>query len=407
MPYRDLAHNEISTAIVGGKLPSVKDIGKDWLRDCSILKGSILSCWDAVPQSRLSMKDIHQTLESRLNKRWAVHKLGIPQAVVSPDGALLACKPSTAPVIVVSDVASARVANELVIGSDSGVVLDMAFSPSTVGRPLLAVQFTQARQGIQLWDVQSQTRMVHLLVSPGMPGTFECLTWSPDGAYVIAGVRDHAWVLVWDVAYALETEQTTLRGRQTYRTVLEPSDQGTIKKLRFSPDSEVLVVLGTIHITTKIWEQEGSSLLFAPPRGELRIPEPETAVAYGISPDARHAAVGANTGLVRIWNVEGQGKFPLIWEIQACVPGAVRELTFSGDSRSVATLSLTDGCLRIWDITSKSQRKNVLKITGGPYWADDKIGSVLWLPDGTNRNIVVGLSNGIMQVVHLVEETDV
>ena len=327
---------------------------------------------------------------ARLGKGAIVY--GDRTVAFSPDGRCLAVASDIG--VWLYEVATARV---LALLPAEGRVLSMALSP--VGTTLAS---GLANGGIELWEVETGTRIATLEGREGYRGRITSVVFSPDGATLAAGAAD-GLVRLWDVA--AREGIATLEG-----------DENGITSMAFCPDGATLAS-GASGRPIKLWDLssreevatlEGptggvQSVVFSPDGATLASGEGETVKLWDVSsrrmiatlqghgrsvfsvvfsPDGATLASGSWDGMVKLWDVPAQEE---IATLEGHTDG-VGSLAISADGTTLASAS-RDGSVRLWDL---SARREIATLEG--HWG--AVGSVAFSPDG----VILASGSGDMTV---------
>jgi glucose/arabinose dehydrogenase len=209
----------------------------------------------------------------------------------------------------------------------AGAVFGSAFSPD--GRLLAA---GGANGLVTLWDVSgaAPVEVAHLKASASVLA----VQFSPDGAYVVAGLMDYS-AQAWPIAYAVTS---TL---QVGQVIDLAGHTASVSSVAFSPDGTLLVT-GSVDGTLKWWDLairsqvRASSLLYT-----------GSVVSVVFSPDGQLLIYGGTTPEIFVWSLAQK-------KVVAKLTGAGqagRSLAFSADGRWLAAGSY-DGTVRLWQRAS-------------------------------------------------------
>ena len=265
---------------------------------------------------------------------------------LSPDGRCLAV--ASAIGVWLYEVATAR---GLALLPTEGAVLAMALSP---GGTTLASGLDNG--GIELWEVETATRIATLEGREGYRGWVTSVVFSPDGATLAAGAAD-GMVSLWDVA--ARERIATLEG-----------DGHWINSLVFSPDGATLAAGAQGRSSIRLWDvsaREESDTL----EGDGCV----TSVVF--SPDGATLASGDRNG-IKLWDVSSRE------EIATLEGRGVESVVFSSDGAILASGDW-DGMVKLWDVSS---REEIATLEGHT----DGVESVAISSDGAT--VVSGLRNG-------------
>jgi WD40 repeat protein len=245
---------------------------------------------------------------------------GIMWGVFSPDGLWLATFGQGARMTVRS-VADPSVHFELKAPNEP--VSGMSFSPD--GTLLVSVS-TDAFA--RVWRV-SGGELVGNPLPTGAPGMMA--EFSPDGRRLATLAMDrsrNSTLRVWDVASGTALMEP--------HTMLSP-----VAALDFSPLGGRRVLTGSRSDALSLWsigETPGGALELRAGKGVCR--------QWSVSRDGQRAAVGADDGSIRVWNLEdGRPLTPILRQ-----PQAARLMALSADGSRLLTSS-GQGLIRIWEIS--------------------------------------------------------
>ncbi|EJD02476.1 WD40 repeat-like protein [Fomitiporia mediterranea MF3/22] len=194
-----------------------------------------------------------------------------------------------------------------------------------------------------------------------------CVTYSPDGRHISAGLYDKT-VCIWDAETGAQVG-TALEGHQGY-----------VYSVAYSPDGRH-IVSGCSDKTVRIWNtltgaQVGTSL-----EGHQ---DSVRCVAY--SPDGRYIVSGSKDKTMRIWDAETGAQVGTLLEGHE---DSVWSVFYSPDGRHIVSGS-EDKTMRIWDTLTGAQ-------VGTPIEGHDGyVSSVACLPDG--RHIVSGSEDKTVRI---------
>jgi WD40 repeat protein len=261
------------------------------------------------------------------------HRDGITQMLFTPDGTrvLTFSRDDTAKVWDIAtgrETASLRgYAGGLALGPlapDGRHVVLAAVAPD--GRRVAL--YLQGR--LRVWDVQTGDPLYTPRHTPNQ--SLHAVEFSPDGRLLLAASHDHD-VTVWDA-------QT---GQEIY---LFRGHELPVWTASFSPDSRYILSGGEDH-TARIWEA-------ATGREVLTFRHTALVHRAAFSPDGRRVLTLAG-GAWKVWDATTDREF-------VTLPGARWPLSFSADSRRIATSSDERG-VKIWDAVTG---KELHALHGGP-----------------------------------------
>lgn len=196
----------------------------------------------------------------------------------------------------------------------------------------------------------------------GHEGIVSSVAFSPDGATIASGSKDHQ-IRLWNVANG------ALIG-------LLQGHRDAVHGLAFSPDGKLLAS-ASLDQTARVWDvATGEELVCFQEHGDW-----VRRVVF--SPDGQWVASGAEDWTVRVWE-SASGK------MTACLQGhggGISSLAFSPDGRSILS-GASDGDVRLWD-RSTGRQKFWLQV------ADGGIRRAAFAPDG--QSFLTATSTGLSQ----------
>ena len=197
---------------------------------------------------------------------------------------------------------------------ENGTIGSVSFAPSST---MLA---SGGSGTVKLWEASTLAHVATLKAN----GWVESVSFSPDGAFLAAGLSD-GWIELWDVAK--RDRIATLRGH---------TEQVT--SVSFSPSSTILAS-GSFDETVKLWDvaKSENSATF-----EMQ--------AFGVwsvsfSPDGETLAA-ALLGAVELWDVAAQVRIATLEEA-----GGVSSVSFSPDGTLASAAH--DGTIKLWDVSTR------------------------------------------------------
>ncbi len=208
-------------------------------------------------------------------------------------------------------------------------------------------------QTVRLWDL-STGRLRHTLT--GHQDSVATVAFSPDGKLLASGGTDRT-VRLWDPA----------AGRELH-TLAGPT--GQVRQVAFSPDGNLLAA-GSLDGAVRLWDIQGIQASEpGKPLHTLAGNGPCWGIAF--SPDGKTLAAGGENGLIQLWDT-GMGRS------LARLPGhksRVFSVAFHPDGQTLAsTGDDTDPTVRLWDLTTLTL-KDCLEGQDGP------VRSCVWRADG-------------------------
>ena len=214
------------------------------------------------------------------------------------------------------------------LSKKAGVVIALAYTPD--GQGLLATGTPLVDETVRLWDIATSREL------QGFAGISSLS--APDGKTLITVAKDGI-VHHWELATGKEIRQwpTSIKD---FRLMHVTSDGRTL--VSWSADQKV-----------RFWDLAAGKELrrFDGPRFEEDSTNRIYAVA--ISPNGRFAAFGGQVNYLVIYDMT-EGK-----EVRRLkLPGPTASLTFSPDSRFLASGDWDNGTVRIWELASGQQFQN-------------------------------------------------
>lgn len=258
----------------------------------------------------------------------------------SPDGNTLAALYEDR-TVQLWDVANRKQVGQI-LGPFGDDLSDMAFSPDS--RTLVTVKLDDKNSVTQQWEVASGHQIGEsLIVDTGSSGTIR-RTWpalSPDGrtlAVYYGGYDLERGVQLWDVAGRRQTGHVG-------------SDEDDFGFMGLSPDGHTLIATWSNSTSTSaltMWGVPGGQRIGNP----IGAPKDEGFRTYTFSPDGAVLATAGgddDTGRVRLWDTASHNQIRQPLTIPGGVPGGV---ALSPDGKTLATISISDGTVTLWNIDS-------------------------------------------------------
>ncbi len=256
----------------------------------------------------------------------------------SADAQLLAAG-SRDEVVRVWDVMSGRL--KRAVSGYTADLIRVAFDPApSTGTEEVRLATATARDGVQLWDVQSGQRKA-ARPQIGHTDNVTAVAYSPDGRLLATASTDER-VWLWDAA----TGQPL--GTLDAHAMSSGQWCACVWSLAFSPDGKT-VATGSTDARVRLWDVESGTLLATSEvLGDL-------VRAVGFSPDGRRLAAGDGDGNLLVWDLAA----PLATEpvLRLDNPPTVLSISFSPQqlgspgTTMIATGS-GDGIIRLWDVDS-------------------------------------------------------
>jgi len=255
---------------------------------------------------------------------------------IAPDGSRLAAAPTLMPRLVVIDSQTGQSLAKLSLTHPSH---GGWFSPD--GTTLAVTELTGAISVFETREWRKITTYQH----PGHQ--LNALAFSDDGEILVSG-GDNGRIMAWPGMV------DPARGHLQANGWL-------VTALVYSPDGRMLAI-GEGNGSVEIWDAVDDRLLFATPeQSSHRGVEPDPSFEddfFAFSPDSNQLAISAKPEEggyeVALWDIPSQAK-------SGTLPhgGRVRCLTYSPNGRLLATGSMEEGAIRIWDLRSRESIKTM------------------------------------------------
>jgi WD40 repeat protein len=240
---------------------------------------------------------------------------------------------------------------EGILQGHSDPVLTLSFSAD--GRRIVSGGVDRT---VKLWDVNSM-RPVRTLDGHKLP--VMSVAFSPDGRRVVSGGLDSA-VMVWDTASGVG------------RNILEPY-AAPVTAIAFSPDGRNIAV-SALERAFIVDADSGKKVdaLERPKEDSGPHIQPTFAIAY--SRDGRHIAA-TGLGMITVWDAT---TFKVVHTLKDQAYLAL-SVVFSPDSRRIASGSVLDNKVRVWNVENGRQLAT-LSTFGEDYLAEAADGSFVASP---------------------------
>ena len=218
---------------------------------------------------------------------------------------------------------------------------------------------------IRIWNAETGSGVGSPL--EGHIDEVSCIAYSPNGCSIISGSDDKT-IRIWD-AEVISGVGKTLEGHSH-----------SVLSIAHSPDGHH-VVSGSFDKTIRIWDVKAGFAVGRPLEGHTDYVQ---SVAY--SPDGRHIISGSDDKTIRIWDAETgsavskplEGHTDWVWSV-----------AYAPDGRHIVSGSL-DMTIRMWDTVTGSAVGNPLEGHTGWVW------SVAYSCDG--RHIISGSGDKTIRV---------
>src|SRR5262249_50771712 len=188
---------------------------------------------------------------------------------------------------------------------------------------------SQGSDYVRIWQLSADQKTIKAKGQKGLPGPFERVTLSPDGA-VLAYSSTDLPILLWEAA----------TGKQLAKL---GTKQPSLSQLAFSPDGRALAAKeygrGKVHLWDLTTRKELPCL-------EER--DIETTECIAFSPDGRLLAVGGSDGVISLWEIASAKK---VARFQG--PKRIHSLAFSPDGRTVAAGDGEHCTILVWDVAGR------------------------------------------------------
>jgi WD40 repeat protein len=197
------------------------------------------------------------------------------------------------------------------------------------------------------------------------------LAWSPDGSILAAATTNGVRLLE---AGSLRETGWLAEGAWISGLAFLPTRFGNLPRL------VTLTQSGSLDV----WDITDRKIVFS--LGENTQPG-ASFTALALSPDDRWLAVGANDGIVRLWNLVSNKRVRVLEHLT----GLVTSLDFSPDSHTLAAGAVSDCAANIviaaWDVATGALRE-------APSGAPSTVNAVVYSPDG--KVLASGGANGVV-----------
>jgi WD40 repeat protein len=217
----------------------------------------------------------------------------------------------------------------------AGRVFSVVFSPD--GKYVASAGEDMSR----VWESDTGEEISHIKQA----GNILKIAFSPDWRSVASGSTDGT-LLVWDAGTGNEIARSAHDWIGTNDPVM-----GAINALEFSPDGK-FILTGSIDGTGRIWEAQTGTEIVRLAADEYYGAED---VVNGFvntvvfSPDGKHAAIGNNNGLIRIWKIDTDMELKLM---DIGYNTTSNNIALSPDGSKIA---YGDDDLHIWDLLMDSE----------------------------------------------------
>ncbi len=214
---------------------------------------------------------------------------------------------------------------------------------------------------IYLWDVSTQ-KLVGSLLFPGRSGV-TTLSYSLDGKTLAVGYANGD-IALWDTA-------------KQQKSALLDTDSSVVWTLAFSPDGRLLASGGCETPKINLWDVQTQTLLGSfdgHPRLDGRVPDSGVS-SVAFSPDGKTIASGSVIdSTIRLWDVANRAQIALLLQSDTHELEDINTVAFSPDGAILASAS-DDATIRLWDVHTQKRLGVINTDAGG-------VNSIAFSPDG-------------------------
>jgi WD40 repeat protein len=193
---------------------------------------------------------------------------------------------------------------------------------------------------IRLWNASSGSEVLPRPLQ-GHTDAVSSVAFSPDGTRIVSGSHDKT-IRVW---CASSGSQVAVLG----------GHKDLVTSVSFTPDGR-RIVSGSKDETIRLWDSISGAEVLGPLLGHKWGID-----SVAVSSDGQWIASCALDGTLRVWDANTGSESQVI-RIETA---SLRSALFFPDSRCIATMSMTDNIVRIWDVTSGIQISSVTMHEGG------------------------------------------